>query len=170
MPTNFPELTNRIMSELTNRQHTLRKYEERLEKAREQQRSTSDDPYDRLDLYLDGIVQFLAELPKARSEYLGRKSEFARESEALRVLEPPKRKEVGQYLNWFKQQVERDLDQLRKTAEDLKLQFELLSERIDPTLPPRPSPSGLIHPISRTIEEITAIFGAMDFMVGEGLD
>ena len=47
---------------------------------------------------------------------------------------------------------------------------ELAAERMDVTLPPRPSPAGLIHPISRTMEEIAAIFGAMGFAVAEGPD
>jgi phenylalanyl-tRNA synthetase alpha chain len=38
------------------------------------------------------------------------------------------------------------------------------------TLPPAPEAPGSIHPISRTIEEIAAIFGAMGFAVAEGPD
>jgi phenylalanyl-tRNA synthetase alpha chain len=41
---------------------------------------------------------------------------------------------------------------------------------MDVTLPPRPLPAGLIHPISRTMEEMAAIFGAMGFAVAEGPD
>ena len=42
--------------------------------------------------------------------------------------------------------------------------------RLDPTLPPRPRQTGLIHPISRTMEEIAAIFGAMGCAIAEGPD
>jgi phenylalanyl-tRNA synthetase alpha chain len=41
---------------------------------------------------------------------------------------------------------------------------------MDVTLPPAPEAPGSIHPISRTIEEIAAIFGAMGFAVAEGPD
>src|SRR5690349_23600942 len=44
------------------------------------------------------------------------------------------------------------------------------TERIDPTLPPRPRETGLIHPIARTMEEIAAIFGAMGCTVVDGPD
>ena len=49
------------------------------------------------------------------------------------------------------------------------------AERMDVTLPPRPFAAGTpaeggIHPISRTIEELTALFGAMGFAVAEGPD
>ncbi|HEY8287839.1 MAG TPA: phenylalanine--tRNA ligase subunit alpha, partial [Acetobacteraceae bacterium] len=46
----------------------------------------------------------------------------------------------------------------------------LAAERLDPTLPPRPREPGLIHPISRTMEEIAAIFGAMGCSVADGPD
>ena len=38
------------------------------------------------------------------------------------------------------------------------------------SLPPPPRPQGLIHPISRTIDEMAAIFGAMGFEIAEGPD
>src|SRR5579871_4941375 len=41
---------------------------------------------------------------------------------------------------------------------------------MDITLPPLPEPPGSIHPISRTMEEIAAIFGAMGFTIAEGPD
>ena len=50
------------------------------------------------------------------------------------------------------------------------LDARLANERIDVTLPPPPAPAGLIHPISRTMEEMAAIFGAMGFRVAEGPD
>ena len=51
-----------------------------------------------------------------------------------------------------------------------ELDARLAAERLDPTLPPRPRETGLIHPISRTMEEIAAIFGAMGFAIAEGPD
>jgi phenylalanyl-tRNA synthetase alpha chain len=50
------------------------------------------------------------------------------------------------------------------------LAARLAGERIDITLPPPPAAEGLIHPISRAMEEIVAIFGAMGFTVAEGPD
>ncbi|WP_048862863.1 phenylalanine--tRNA ligase subunit alpha, partial [Acidisphaera rubrifaciens] len=51
----------------------------------------------------------------------------------------------------------------------------LAAERLDVSLPPRPvaaaaSHPGLIHPISRTMDEMAAIFGAMGFTIAEGPD
>ena len=46
----------------------------------------------------------------------------------------------------------------------------LAGERMDVTLPPLLGAGGLIHPISRTMEEMAAIFGAMGFAIAEGPD
>ena len=53
-----------------------------------------------------------------------------------------------------------------KSAADARL----AAERLDVTLPPPPEQPGLTHAISRTMDEMAAIFGAMGFGVGEGLD
>ncbi len=58
----------------------------------------------------------------------------------------------------------------RPQLEDAALDARLAAERIDPTLPPRPRETGLIHPIARTMEEIAAIFGAMGCTVVDGPD
>ncbi|MBV9783691.1 MAG: phenylalanine--tRNA ligase subunit alpha [Acidisphaera sp.] len=129
-----------------------------------------DDPELSLILLIDGLKRFLSSIPQFRSYWLGKKSQFSNLSGGLKGLDSSERKNFGQDLNWFKQTVESELAGIQQRAERLEIEFRLLSERLDVTLPPRPSPIGLIHPISRTIEEITAIFGAMDFVVGEGLD
>jgi len=50
------------------------------------------------------------------------------------------------------------------------LAIQLEAERIDVSAPVRPEVAGAIHPISRTAEEIAAIFGAMGFTVKDGPD
>src|SRR5260221_2161588 len=49
-----------------------------------------------------------------------------------------------------------------------ELASRLAGERLDVTLPARIEPEGRIHPISQTIDELTAIFGEMGFVVAEG--
>ena len=48
------------------------------------------------------------------------------------------------------------------------LSGRLAAERADATLPASPAPTGRVHPISQTIDEIVAIFGEMGFTVAEG--
>jgi phenylalanyl-tRNA synthetase alpha chain len=84
------------------------------------------------------------------------------------------RRARGAALNQVKDILAARIEARRATLDAAALDARLASERMDVTLPPRAAapdgPPGLVHPISRTIEELTAIFGAMGFAVGEGLD
>ena len=80
------------------------------------------------------------------------------------------RRERGAALNRLKDSLAALIEARRLELEEADLASRLAAERIDPTLPPRPVPSGLIHPISRTMEEMAAIFGAMGFAIAEGPD
>src|SRR5712672_3332913 len=84
------------------------------------------------------------------------------------------RRERGAALNRLKDELTAAIEARRHALEGTALHARLASERLDITLPPRPSPptgpTGLIHPISRTMEEMAAIFGAMGFEIAEGPD
>ncbi|MBV8093358.1 MAG: phenylalanine--tRNA ligase subunit alpha, partial [Acetobacteraceae bacterium] len=83
---------------------------------------------------------------------------------------PELRRERGAALNRLKGELESRIEARRAELERADLEARLAAERTDVTLPPRPLPKGSIHPISRTIEEIIAIFGASGFTLGEGWD
>jgi len=80
------------------------------------------------------------------------------------------RRARGAALNQLKDEITAALEAKRAALEKAAIEARLRSERIDITLPPSPEPAGSIHPISRTMEEMTAIFGAMGFTVAEGPD
>ena len=83
---------------------------------------------------------------------------------------PEDRKTRGAELNVLKAELCAAIDQRQAEIETAALDARLSRERIDVTLPPQLRAPGLIHPISRTIEEMSAIFGAMGFAVAEGPD
>jgi phenylalanyl-tRNA synthetase alpha chain len=83
---------------------------------------------------------------------------------------PEERRARGAALNELKEALTAAIDARRASLEEAALEARLASERMDVTLPPRLSPTGLIHPISRTMEEMAAIFGAMGFAIAEGPD
>jgi hypothetical protein len=83
---------------------------------------------------------------------------------------PDQRRERGAALNQLKNDLADAIEQRRVALDAEALTAKLAAERMDVTLPPRPEPQGSIHPISRTLEEIHAIFGAMGFSVAEGPD
>ncbi len=83
---------------------------------------------------------------------------------------PEQRRARGAHLNHLRDDLAAAIEARRIVLEDAAIAARLLAERIDVTLPPLPQPAGSIHPISRTMEEMAAIFGAMGFSVAEGPD
>ena len=83
---------------------------------------------------------------------------------------PEERRERGAALNRAKERLAAAIEARRATLESGALEARLRDERIDVTLPPLLAPPGLIHPITRTMEEMAAIFGAMGFSLAEGPD
>ena len=80
------------------------------------------------------------------------------------------RRERGARLNVLKDELTAMVEARRAELDAAALDARLAGERIDMSLPPLPHPTGTIHPLTRTMEEMAAIFGAMGFTVGEGLD
>ena len=83
---------------------------------------------------------------------------------------PEERRTRGAALNVLKDELGAAIEARRASLDAAALDARLAAERLDVTLPPRPAAAGLIHPISRTMEEMAAIFGAMGFEIAEGPD
>ena len=110
----------------------------------------------------------LAALDALRVGLLGRQGRLTGLLRDLGTLPAEERRERGAALNRLKGEFEAAIAERKRHLEAAAWDAEIAAERLDITLPPRPSPAGLIHPISRTIEEIGAIFGAMGFGVVGG--
>ena len=105
-----------------------------------------------------------------RVAFLGKAGRLTAEMKALGRLAPDERRARGAALNVVKDQLTAAVEVRRTALEAEAMQTRLATERIDVSLPPPVAPAGLIHPISRTMEEMAAIFGAMGFHVAEGPD
>jgi phenylalanyl-tRNA synthetase alpha chain len=117
----------------------------------------------------------LRALDAARVALFGRSGTLSGLLKGLGAVPAEERKARGAALNRLKTEIEALLETRRAALEEAALEARLAAEREDVTLPPRPhapatAAEGGIHPISRTIEELTAIFGAMGFAVVEGPD
>ena len=110
----------------------------------------------------------LDELEDIRITALGKKGTITGLMKSLRSLDPDKRKEAGQLLNAIKEEVASAIDVRKVTMEDAALETQLDRDRVDVTLPVRPESNGSIHPITQTIDELTAIFCEMGFTVADG--
>ncbi len=105
-----------------------------------------------------------------RVALLGRNGTLTNLMKELGKTPAEQRRERGVTLNRLKDHLTALLESRKTALEQAALEARLATERLDPTLPPRPRAAGLIHPISRTMEEMAAIFGAMDFAIAEGPD
>ena len=110
----------------------------------------------------------LDELEDIRITALGKKGTITGLMKSLGSLNPDKRKEAGQLLNAIKEEVASAIDVRKVTMEDAALETQLHRDRVDVTLPVRPESNGSIHPITQTIDELTAIFCEMGFTVADG--
>ena len=112
----------------------------------------------------------LRALEAVRVALLGKTGRLTARLKELGALPPEARREQGARVNAVKEALTAALEARRAALEAAALEARLASERIDVSLPARPAESGLIHPISRAMDEIAAIFGAMGFTVAEGPD
>ncbi|MGB0684451.1 MAG: phenylalanine--tRNA ligase subunit alpha [Magnetovibrionaceae bacterium] len=112
----------------------------------------------------------LAQLDAVRVDALGKKGRLTGLMKTLGQASPEERKTLGQALNRAKGEVAEAIEARKASLEAAALEAKLATERVDVSLSPRPESAGAIHPISQTIDEITAIFGEMGFQVAEGPD
>jgi phenylalanyl-tRNA synthetase, alpha subunit (EC 6.1.1.20) len=111
-----------------------------------------------------------AALDAVRIAFLGKSGRVTALLKTLGSMDGEARKSFGAAVNALKTGLAAALDQRRALLESAAMEAQLKAERIDITLPARPTRTGSIHPISRTIEELTALFGAMGFTVEDGPD
>ncbi len=103
-----------------------------------------------------------------RVHYLGKKSELTKVLRSLASLPLDKRKTVGAYTNEVKSSLENALRQKEQALREAQLAGAARSEHFDITLPGCPLPTGRLHPITQTLNEICDIFVSMGFQVVEG--
>jgi phenylalanyl-tRNA synthetase alpha chain len=104
-----------------------------------------------------------------RDRWMARKSGILTQVNDL-WLKPapgPAKRDVGVRVNQIKIEVEQAIGQAQKKAESAS-PARLESGRLDITLPGIRRPLGAEHPVLRTMNEITGVFGAMGYSVAEG--
>lgn len=115
-------------------------------------------------------VKNLDELENLRILYLGKKGQITSLLKNLRLLDPNTKIDIGKNLNLLKNSLYNQINEKRKLLINKSITDKLASEKIDITLENDTKEIGTLHPISKTIEEISAIFANMGFHVEEGPD
>jgi phenylalanyl-tRNA synthetase alpha chain len=111
-----------------------------------------------------------ASLEELRVALMGKTGSVTMLLKSLGNMEPDARKAAGAEINLLKTEITEALTARRAVLDAAALEARLAAERLDVTQPPRPEPAGAIHPLSRTTEEIAAIFSAMGFAIKDGPD
>jgi len=109
-----------------------------------------------------------AELENAKARFLGKSGRVTELLKGLGALSPEEKKSRGGDINRLKTGIEHALQARREALAEAELQAQLKAQALDVTLPGRQRGQGSLHPVSRTIERIEAIFGSMGFDVAEG--
>lgn len=107
-----------------------------------------------------------ADLEAVRVRFLGRNGLLPAMMKALKDVEPSKRAETGKAANAFKEAVSAAVDARR----DELAAGETVAASFDVTLPGRWMAPGVIHPISKVIEDVIQVFARLGFTVADGPD
>ncbi|WP_092426151.1 phenylalanine--tRNA ligase subunit alpha [Devosia crocina] len=113
-----------------------------------------------------------AALDAVRVSALGKKGSVSALLATLGTMAPEDRKSAGPAINGLKTEIAGLVEARSSELKGAALEARLQAETLDVTLPlpPAPTAKGRIHPISQTIDEITAIFSDMGFSIAEGPD
>ncbi|WIJ25287.1 phenylalanine--tRNA ligase subunit alpha [Devosia sp. RR2S18] len=111
-------------------------------------------------------------LDAVRVSALGKKGSVSALLASLGSMAPEERKTAGPAINGLKVEISELVEAKSQALEAKALAARLEAETVDITLPLQQAPTarGRIHPISQTMDEITAIFSDMGFSIAEGPD
>lgn len=109
-----------------------------------------------------------AKLEEAKARYLGKDGSLTALLKGLGKLAPEERKAAGAAINAAKDQVEAALTRRREELRRAQLEAQLAAEALDVTLPGRGQSRGGLHPVTRTLERIEALFRSIGFDVADG--
>ncbi len=115
-------------------------------------------------------VKTKEDLQNIKTEFFGKNGQITKQFKTLVSLDPEKRKEFASNLNKIKEDFTQQLEQKNIEIETSEINEKLKNEKVDVTLPIRPSRQGKIHPVSQVIDEISSIFSEIGFSVAEGPD
>jgi phenylalanyl-tRNA synthetase alpha chain len=127
-----------------------------------------------LQKILDDALQSFAaiedavELENAKARYLGKEGSLTGLLKGLGKLSAEERPAAGARINQVKQQIEAALQAQRDAIQNRALNAKLAAESLDVTLPGRGPDVGGLHPVTRTLERIEALFHSIGYAVAEG--
>jgi phenylalanyl-tRNA synthetase alpha chain len=107
-------------------------------------------------------------LEQTKARYLGKSGCLTERLKSLGKLAPEERKSAGAAINAAKEAIEQALTARRDALKMAELEARLAEESLDVTLPGRRGEHGGVHPVTRTLDRIEALFGSIGFEVADG--
>ena len=109
-----------------------------------------------------------AQLEQVKARYLGKSGTLTELLKGLGQLPAEERKSRGAAINQAKDRLETALNARREAIRRAALEVQLAAEALDVTLPGRGRDGAGLHPVSRTLERIEALFRSIGFTVADG--
>ncbi len=107
-------------------------------------------------------------LEALRVGLLGKSGTITAQLKALGALPGDQRKAAGEAINRARDALSDALSARKTALDDAALDARLAGETVDVTLPGRDGERGGVHPVSRTLERITEIFGRLGYELADG--
>ncbi len=107
-------------------------------------------------------------LEALRVALLGKNGSITAQLKALGALPGDQRKAAGEAINRVRDAISDALSTRKTALDDAALDARLAGETIDVTLPGRDAGRGGVHPVSRTLERISEIFGRLGYELADG--
>ena len=109
-----------------------------------------------------------AALEQAKARYLGKSGALTGLLKTLGTLPAAERPAMGARINAAKERLDAALAAQREKIQSHKLEAKLAQDALDVTLPGRGPGIGGLHPVTRTMQRIEALFHAIGFEVADG--
>lgn len=113
-------------------------------------------------------VNEMAGLEAWRVRYLGKKSDLTLVLRGLANLSVEEKRVVGANANTLKNILEESYKNKEQSLRESQILVSAAKEMVDISLPGRRPPTGHLHPITQTLQEICDIFVSMGFQISDG--
>ena len=110
----------------------------------------------------------LDKLNDARVEFLGKKGELTSVLKGRKDVAAEDRPKIGQMVNDARAEIEKALTEAKEKLEKSAMEAQLITEKIDVTLPGKRDETGHPHPNQIALEEMERIFTGLGYEVVDG--
>ncbi len=113
-------------------------------------------------------VTQMADLEQIKARYLGKTGIMTAQMKLLAQLPAEQRPAAGSRINLAKERITAALESRRSALRETELAQQLAAETLDVTLPGRGAGTGGLHPVTRALARIEALFASIGFDVAHG--